>query len=228
MKLIYCVEDDNSLRELLTCALKTVNYEVSSISDYQVLKEKLKKSVPDLILLDIMLHEEDGTAILQTLKNDKRYMDIPVIILVAASSVEVKVKLLDLGADDVVTKPFGMLELIARLNAVLRIVMKTAAGQKHMECNGIFLDYNKREIRYESNYVSLSNKEFELFYYLVMNKGIVLSRDKMIDKIWGCNYKGEKRAVNMYISSIRRKLGEAGCHDIIKTVRSAGFIIEDK
>lgn len=228
MKLIYCVEDDNSLRELLTCALKTVNYEVSGIPDNQGLMEKLKKSVPDLILLDIMLHEEDGTDLLQNLKQDERYMNIPVIILADASSEEVKVKFLDLGADDVIAKPFSMLELIARINTVLRIIMKVVAEQSHMEWKGIFLDYNKREIRYENNYVNLSCKEFDLFYYLVMNKDVVLSRDKMINKVWGCNYKGKKRAVNMYISSIRNKLSEVGCHDVIKTVRSAGFKIEDE
>jgi two-component system alkaline phosphatase synthesis response regulator PhoP len=189
--------------------------------------EKLKYTIPDLILLGTMSHETYETAILHNLKRDERCKNIPVIILSTVSSEEVKVKFLDMGADDVITKPYGMLELIARVNAVLRCSRKTAAEQRLIEWNGIFLDYSKRVIRYENNYLGLNYKEYELFYYLIMNKGIVLSRDNMINKIWGSNYKGKKRAVNMYISSIRHKLSEAGCHDIIKTVRSAGFKIED-
>ncbi len=226
MKLIYCVEDDNSLRELMICALKTVNYEVLGFSYNHSIAEKLENSVPDLILLDIMLNKEDGTVILQTLKNDERNRNIPVIIITAASTEEIKVKFLELGADDVITKPFGMLELIARVNAVLRVARRIASEQRHIEWNGIFLDYNKREIRYENNHVNLNYKEFELFFYLVMNKGLVIPRDKMINKVWGGNYHGNKRAVNMCISSIRHKLGDAGCNDIIKTVRRAGFKIE--
>lgn len=226
MKLIYCIEDDNSTSEILICALKTVNYEVSNFTDNQCLMEKLKHTIPDLILLGTMAHEEDGTALLQNLKCDEQYINIPVIILSAASSEKVKVRFLDMGADDVLTRPYGMLELIARVNAVLRCSRKTAAEQRQIEWNGIFLDYSKRIIKYENNLVGLSYKEYELFYYLIINKGKVISRDKMINKIWESN-KGKKRAVNMYISSIRHKLSEAGCHDIIKTVRSAGFKIDD-
>lgn len=227
MKLIYCVEGDYSTRELLICALKTVNYNVSGFSDNQRFMENLNKSVPDLILLDIMLPGEDGINILQNLKRDVRFKNIPVIMLSDISTEKIIVKCLDFGADDFIKKPFGMLELIARVNAVLRSSNTVGTDKEQFAVNGVVLDYKKRRVRYENNYVDLSYKEFELFYYLITNKGLVLSRDKIINKIWGSKYKEKRRTVSTYVSSIRRKFEDVGCPDIIKTVRSAGFKIED-
>jgi len=227
MKLIYCVEDDYRTRELLICALKTINYEVSGFSDNQSFMEKLNNSIPDLILLDIMLQDEDGINVLQNLKNDIRFSNIPVIMLSALSTEKVIVKCLDLGADDFIKKPFGMLELIARVNAVLRGSNKAGTEKEQVAVNGVVLDYKKRNVRYKNNYVDLNYKEFELFYYLITNKGLILSRDKIINKVWCSKYNEKKRTVNIYVSAIRRKFEEVGCPDIIKTVRSAGFKIED-
>ncbi len=227
MKLIYCVEDDYSTRELLICALKTVNYKVSGFSDNQHFMEKLNNSIPDMVLLDIMIQGDDGINILQNLKKDVRFKNMPVIVLSSLSTEKVIVKCLDLGADDFIKKPFDMLELIARVNAVLRRSNVAGTDKEQVVVNGVILDYKKRKVRYKNSYVDLNYKEFELFYYLIMNKGLVLSRDKIINKVWGPKYKEKERTVNTYVSAIRRKFEDVGCTDIIKTIRSAGFKIED-
>ena len=227
MKLIYCVEDDAGIRELITLALSTADFEVIGFEDSQEFYVKLKKRVPDLILLDLMLPKVDGMTILKSLKKDANYSDIPIIILTAKSLELDKVKGLESGADDFITKPFGVLELLARVKAVLRRSSKKDTDEEVIEYNNIVLDYYKRTLLYNNNQITLTYKEFELLYYLLLNKGIVLSREKILQEIWGYDYEGETRTVDMHIKTIRQKLEAAGCPNYIVTVRSAGYKLEE-
>lgn len=227
MKLIYCVEDDAGIRELITLALSTADFEVVGFEEAQGFYLELKKRIPDLILLDLMLPKIDGMSILKELKKDLNYSDIPIIILTAKSLELDKVKGLESGADDFITKPFGVLELLARVKAVLRRTVKKASVDEAIEFNELVLNYNKRTVMCNNNHVSLTYKEFELLHYLMLNKGIVLSRDKILQEIWGYDYEGETRTVDMHIKTIRQKLEAGGCPNYIVTVRSAGYKLEE-
>lgn len=228
MKLIYCVEDDAGIRELITLALSTADFEIFGFEDADGFYAQLKKKIPDLVLLDLMLPKTDGMTILKELKRSLNYSDIPVIILTAKSMELDKVKGLESGADDFITKPFGVLELLARVKAVLRRSGRKISEEDVLEYNGLLLDYNKRTVYYNSNPVTLTYKEFELLHYLMLNRGIVLSRDKMLSEIWGYDYEGETRTVDMHIKTIRQKLDAAGCPNYIVTVRSAGYKLEEQ
>lgn len=228
MKLIYCVEDDAGIRELITLALSTADFEVAGFEEAQNFYAELNKKIPDLVILDLMLPKTDGMTILKELKKDSDYKNIPVIILTAKSMELDKVKGLESGADDFITKPFGVLELLARVKAVLRRSGKKVSEENIMEHNGLVLDYNKRTIYYNGNSVALTYKEFELLHYLMLNKGIVLTRDKILQEIWGYDYEGETRTVDMHIKTIRQKLDLAGCPNFISTVRSAGYKLEEQ
>ncbi len=228
MKLIYCVEDDLGIRELITCALNTADFEVQGFEEFQGFLVSLKKRIPDLILLDIMLPKTDGLSILKFLKQDTAYRDIPIIMLTAKSMELDKVKGLESGADDYITKPFGVLELLARIKAVLRRAVNKTDEPGIIEFNGLVLDYSRRTINYNNKAADLTYKEFELLNYLMHNKGIVLSRDKILQKVWGYDYEGETRTVDMHIKSIRQKLDALGCPSYIKTVRSAGYKLDEQ
>ena len=229
MKLIYCVEDDSGIRELITLALSTADFEVLGFEDANSFYANLSKKKPDLILLDLMLPKVDGMTILRELKKQSSYEDIPVIILTARSMELDKVKGLESGADDFITKPFGVLELLARVKSVLRRSGKKTDDNVNnvIEYNGLVLDYQKRTLSYKGNMVALTFKEFELLHYLMMNNGIVLSRDKILQEIWGYDYEGETRTVDMHVKTIRQKLDAAGCPSFILTVRSAGYKLEE-
>jgi two-component system alkaline phosphatase synthesis response regulator PhoP len=227
MKLIYCVEDDIGIRELISVALKTADFEVTGFENSQELYEGLEKIVPNLILLDIMLPKDDGMKILKNLKLDTRYRDIPVIFITAKSMEIDKVRGLESGADDYITKPFGVLELLARVKAVLRRSSPREAEEEKIECGGLVLDNGKRAVSYRDSNIVLTYKEFELLHYLMINRGIVLSREKILQKIWGYDFEGETRTVDMHIKAIRQKLDSAGCTNMIATVRSAGYKFEE-
>lgn len=223
MRLIYCVEDDEGIRELITLALNTADFEVEGFEEGSGLYAGLKKKIPDLILLDLMLPKTDGMTILKELKKDLNYCQVPVIILTAKSMELDKVRGLEAGADDFITKPFGVMELIARVKAVLRRSGKAASENSVMKYGSLILDYNKRTVFYKDNSINLTYKEFELLHYLMLNKDIVLSRDKILSEVWGYDYEGETRTVDMHIKTIRQKLDSAGCHNYVATVRSAGY-----
>jgi len=227
MKLIYCVEDDPGIRELIACTLNTADFEVVGFEESQGLIVELKKKIPDLILLDIMLPKTDGMTILRKLKQDDLYCDIPVIMLTAKSMEIDKVNGLESGADDFITKPFGVLELIARVKAVLRRSKSGSDERKILEYRSLRLDYDKRDVRFKNDSIELTYKEFELLFYLMLNKGIVLSREKILNKIWGYDYEGETRTVDMHIKTIRQKIEVTGCPNYIKTVRGAGYKFEE-
>lgn len=226
MRLIYCVEDEAGIRELITLALRTADFEVKGFEDAKVFYDEMKNRLPDLILLDLMLPKVDGMTILKELKDNYEYRNIPVIILTAKSLELDKVKGLESGADDFITKPFGVLELLARVKAVLRRSEKKYE-EEAIQYNNLVLDYNKRTLHYNGKPVTLTYKEFELLHYLMLNKGIVLSRERILQEIWGYDYEGETRTVDMHIKTIRQKLEAVGCLNYISTVRSAGYKLDE-
>lgn len=225
-KWIYYVEDDTSIRELVLYALKTAEFQVMGFENAASFYKRMKEQQPDLILLDIMLPDEDGVSILKKLKSRPDTENIPVIMMTAKSSEYDKVLGLDSGADDYITKPFGVMELISRVKAVIRRSdrSKGSAGEV-LKIGELVLDEQKHEVYARGQAVSLTFKEFELLSYLMKNRGLVLSRDKILNTIWNYEYEGESRTVDVHIGSLRQKLGT--CGDFIKTIRGIGYKIED-
>lgn len=225
-KWIYYVEDDTSIRELVLYALKTAEFQVMGFENAASFYKRMKEQQPDLILLDIMLPDEDGVSILKKLKSRPDTENIPVIMMTAKSSEYDKVLGLDSGADDYITKPFGVMELISRVKAVIRRSdrSKGSAGEV-LKIGELVLDEQKHEVYVRGQEVSLTFKEFELLSYLMKNRGLVLSRDKILNTIWNYEYEGESRTVDVHIGSLRQKLGT--CGDFIKTIRGIGYKIED-
>ena len=217
---VYIVEDDDaSIRELEIYALKNSEFEVTGFESGKSLMAQLEIKVPDIILLDIMLPEEDGLAILSTIRQTGAYADIPVIMVTAKTSEIDAVKGLDLGADDYITKPFGVMELVSRVKAVLRRSakkVKTVLVYKNIE-----LDENKHTVLVDGAEVDLTYKEYEILKHLIRNKGIVLTRDRLMEIVWGYNFEQGNRTVDVHIQSLRKKLGTAGEH--IKTIRNVGY-----
>lgn len=225
-KWIYYVEDDTSIRELVLYALKTAEFQVMGFENAASFYKRMKEQQPDLILLDIMLPDEDGVSILKKLKSRPDTENIPVIMMTAKSSEYDKVLGLDSGADDYITKPFGVMELISRVKAVIRRSdrSKGSVGEV-LKIGELVLDEQKHEVYARGQEVSLTFKEFELLSYLMKNRGLVLSRDKILNTIWNYEYEGESRTVDVHIGSLRQKLGT--CGDFIKTIRGIGYKIED-
>ena len=225
-KWIYYVEDDTSIRELVLYALKNAEFQVMGFENAASFYKRMKEQQPDLILLDIMLPDEDGVSILKKLKSRPDTENIPVIMMTAKSSEYDKVLGLDSGADDYITKPFGVMELISRVKAVIRRSdrSKGSAGEV-LKIGELVLDEQKHEVYARGQAVSLTFKEFELLSYLMKNRGLVLSRDKILNTIWNYEYEGESRTVDVHIGSLRQKLGT--CGDFIKTIRGIGYKIED-
>ncbi len=225
MPLIYCVEDDDGIRELITCVLKSGNYDVKVFECAAPFNETIKKKVPDLILLDIMLPDEDGMSILRRLKANKDTADVPVIMLTAKTAELDKVNGLESGADDYICKPFGVMELLSRIKAVLRRSGHKPAADNSLEIDGLVLDSEKRTVEYNGTSVTLTFKEFELLACLMRNRGIVLTREKLMEKVWGFDFEGETRTVDVHVKTLRQKLEAAGCTELIRTVRSVGYKI---
>lgn len=224
MALIYCVEDDENIRELLVYALNNNGFEAIGFGDGKSFFKQIEKPFPSLVLLDIMLPDTDGLEILRSLRSNAKTRDIPIIMITAKSSEYDKVIGLDLGADDYIVKPFGIMEIISRINALLRRVNRDI-DKKELRFKGIYLDYEKRIVKVEDTYISLTYKEFELLYYLLKNKNIVLSRDSILNEVWGYEYIGETRTVDVHIRSLRIKLKENGA--FIQTIRNVGYKIGD-
>ena len=223
--MIYCVEDERNIRELLVYTLGTTGFEAKGIRNGKELRKALKEEIPQLILLDIMLPGEDGYSILEKLKSNQETRDIPVIMVTAKEAEYDKVRALDSGSDDYITKPFGMMEFIARVKAVLRRAAKQA-GKKEYTYKGLTIHVDRHQVFDRERAVELTLKEFELLRYLMENQGIVLSRDQILEKIWGYEYAGETRTVDVHIRTLRQKLGDSGF--LIETVRGVGYRIGDK
>ena len=221
MALIYVVEDDKNIQEIETFALANVGYEVKGFDSAMDFYEALNDTTPDLILLDIMLPDEDGISVLTKLKKNPEWKKVPVILVTAKTSEMDKVKGLDTGADDYISKPFGVLELISRVKAVLR--RSDSAGDDTVITNGsIELNVEKHVVSYDGNNIELTYKEFELLRVLMKNAGNVMTREILMDRVWGTSYEGESRTLDMHIKTLRKKLGEDG-GKLIKTVRNVGY-----
>ena len=218
--MIYCVEDDDNIRELVIYTLETIGLKARGFADGSAFMEALAFDTPELILLDIMLPGDDGLELLKKLKSSPKTKGIPVIMVTAKGSEYDKVVGLDSGADDYVTKPFGMMELVSRIKAVLRRSGKVE-DRMDMETSGVHIDVKKHQVTVDGKEISLTLKEFELLEKLMRNQGIVLTRDQLLTEIWGYDFDGETRTVDVHIRTLRQKLGEKG--EIIQTVRGVGY-----
>ena len=224
--MIFCVEDDNNIRELVVYTLETTGFKARGFEDGSRFLEALALDTPELILLDIMLPGEDGISLLKQLKASVKTRDIPVIMMTANGTEYDKVKGLDLGADDYVTKPFGMMELVSRVKAVLRRSRKSAVNAEDKIALGhIIMDVKKHEVSSDGKVVTLTLKEFELLKRMMKNPDIVLTRDQLLEDIWGYDFDGETRTVAVHVRTLRQKLGDAG--EQIQTVRGVGYRISE-
>ena len=227
MQKIYCVEDDESVRELVIYALQSSGFEAMGFLSAEDFFPVLKTNVPDLILLDIMLPGIDGVEILKEIRKNTKTQHVPVIMLTARGSEYDKITGLDNGADDYVTKPFGVMELIARIKAVLRRSSKITSTEEKIDSslsagNGLLvLNHDFHKVYVDNEEVFLTLKEFELLKYLMINKNMVLSRDQIMQAVWEEPFSLESRTIDMHIMSLRQKLGEEGKH--VCTVRGIGY-----
>ncbi|WP_417106315.1 response regulator transcription factor [Hominenteromicrobium sp.] len=219
--MIYLVEDDDSIRELVLYTLHTTGFEAEGFRNAADFWQALEKELPQLVLLDIMLPDEDGLHILKRLRAGAETADLPVMMLTAKSSEYDRVVGLDSGADDYMPKPFGMMELVSRVRALLRRAAKPTAEDKLFTAGSLAVDVKRRAVTVDGEPVILTYKEFELLCYLLENRGVVLSRDQILTKIWDYNYSGETRTVDVHIRTLRQKLGDAGA--LIETVRGVGY-----
>jgi len=218
--MIYCVEDDPNIRELIVYSLKTGGFEAKGFPDAESLFGEIKAKLPSLVLLDIMLPGIDGLSVWKMLRDNPDTRNLPVIMLTAKGTEFDIVQGLDMGADDYITKPFGILELISRVKSVLRRA-EPKKDQRVLKVGDITIDTEKHMVLAGNSEIKLTVKEFELLYYLMSNAGIVLTREKLLDKIWGFDFEGETRTLDVHIRSLRKKLGEYG--RAIETVRGIGY-----
>lgn len=222
---IFIVEDDKNIRDLIVYALKSSDYEAQGFEGADSLYKALENESPDLFILDIMLDGDDGYTILEKIRSRARTKDIPVIMLTAKTGEYDKVRGLDMGADDYVTKPFGVMELMSRVRAVLRRARpdKGDEDEFRLSYKDLVLDTAKRSFSLEGETIDLSYKEFELLRFLLENEDRVLTRDEIMSEVWGFDYRGETRTVDVHIRTLRQKLGPH--RDYIKTIRNVGYKI---
>ena len=222
--MIYLVEDYNSIRELVAYTFNTAGLEAEGFDKPSLFWEALEKRKPDLVLLDIMLPEEDGIQILQKLRQRQDTKKLPVIMLTAKGSEYDKVMGLESGADDYVSKPFGMMELLARVKALLRRTEDLRPAQENRYVIGdLTVNQKRHEVLVKGEAVTLTKKEFDMLCYLLENKGMVLTRDQLLNQIWGYDFDGENRTVDVHIRTLRQKLGDCGTY--IETIRGIGYKI---
>lgn len=220
--MIFCVEDDSNIRELVVYTLETTGFKARGFEDGKEFLEALALETPELVLMDIMLPGEDGLELLGRLKSSPKTREIPVIMVTAKGAEYDKVKGLDLGADDYVTKPFGMMELVSRIKAVLRRTKKESQDpQDVIRAGGIEINTRKHEVTADGEVVNLTLKEYELLKRLMKNRGIVMTRDCLLEDIWGYDFDGETRTVDVHVRTLRQKLGN--CGEMIETVRGVGY-----
>ena len=221
--MIYLVEDDANIRELVVYTLNSTGYESRGFGTPSEFWKAMDEQLPQLV----MLPEESGLSILEKIRKDRKTKKLPVIMLTAKGSEIDKVRGFELGADDYIPKPFGMMELVARVKALLR---RTGENEDEVlteyEIGDLYVSPKKHKVKVAGERVSLTRKEFEMLCCLLENKNIVLTRDQLLNKIWGYSFDGESRTVDVHIRTLRRKLGDAG--KIIKTVRGIGYMISDE
>ena len=222
MALIYVVEDDSSLREIESIALKNSGHTVLSFENAKSFYKQLEKTIPDLLLLDIMLPDEDGNTIVHSLRKNKDTKKLPIIMVTAKTNEIDMIRGLENGADDYLKKPFSIMELITRVKVLLRRC--EVEREDILQVGEITIDNNRHKCMIDGNVVELTYKERELLKYLMMNEGIVVSREQIMAAVWGEEFEGESRTVDMHIKTLRQKLKGAGEH--IRTVRNVGYVIE--
>lgn len=223
-RLIYIVEDDTAIKELECYALINSEFSVEGFERGKELFDALTTKIPALILLDIMLPDEDGIHILKKIRSTMAYRDIPIIMVTAKTTEIDAVKGLDMGADDYITKPFGVMELVSRVKAVLRRTQK-AEHQQILIYKNIVIDEAQHKVFVDDEEIELTYKEYEVLKLLIINKGIVLTRDKIMESIWGYDFEQGNRTVDVHIQSLRKKVKSAGVH--IKTIRNVGYKVGD-
>ena len=222
MALIYIVEDDESIREIESIALKNSNYIVSAFENAKEFYKKLDELVPDLILLDVMLPDESGYEIVRKLRKRPATQDVPIIMVTAKTTEMDMIKGLDGGADDYIKKPFSIMELITRVKALLRRTAKEEP--KLLKLDDLVIDHERHVVTVNNEPVDLTYKEYELLRLLMGSQGIVMTREVIMRSVWDTDFEGETRTVDMHIKTLRHKLGDYGSR--IKTVRNVGYVIE--
>lgn len=223
--MIYCIEDDNGIRDLIVYTLTASGYEAKGFADSSEFWTDVKQEIPTLILLDVMLPNEDGISILKKIRSDKKTAEVPVIMETAKETEYDKVVALDLGADDYLTKPFGMMEMVSRVRAVLRRTLKEEKKQD-LKLNELEINTSRHIVYVNKNEVYLTLKEYDLLKLFMENIGRAFTRDQLLSSVWGTEYVGETRTVDVHIGTLRTKLGSAG--DYIKTVRGVGYRMEEE
>ena len=223
MSKIYVVEDDKNIREIELFALKNAGYEMEGFERAADFFTALDADMPDLVLLDVMLPDMDGLAIVERLRSDARTRKLPIILVTAKTSELDKVKGLDIGADDYMTKPFGIMELISRVKALLRRSVGHGAEEKILRIGNVVLDSEKHAVFVDGAVCELTFKEYELLKLLMTNAGIVATRELILERVWGTDFEGESRTIDMHIKTLRQKLKEGG--NMIRTVRNVGYIM---
>lgn len=220
--MIFYVEDDNSIREIVLYTLHSMGFEAQGFEDGQSFLKALENHKPSLIMLDVMLPDYDGVELLKIIKRQAKTSDLPVIMATARGAEIEKIQALDLGADDYLAKPFSMMEMVARVKAVLRRYKKEEP--KQLTAGTLTLDESSHVVQDEGKVVELTYKEYELLALLLKHQGRVYSREQILDLIWGHDYDGENRTVDVHIRTLRSKLGESA--NLIKTVRGVGYKLE--
>ena len=222
MALIYIIEDDDSIREIEELALINAGHKVLGFSCAKDFYDKMNDVLPDLCLVDIMLPDEDGNEIVKKLRKNPETKKLPVIMVTAKTTELDLVRGIEDGADDYIKKPFSVMELISRVKALLRRTQ--AEDIKELRLDELVINNEKHEVTISGNHVERTYKEYEFLSFLVLNKGIVLNRETIMEQVWGADYEGESRTIDMHVKTLRQKLGDYGSR--IKTVRNVGYVIE--
>lgn len=222
MAYIYIVEDDSNIREIETIALKNTGHTIQSFENAKSFYRKLEEKMPDLVILDVMLPDESGYDIVKKIRKNPATKNLPVIMVTAKTQEIDMIKGLDDGADDYIKKPFSIMELISRVKALLRRTVQEES--KLLQLEEIRIDHERHVVYVNDKALELTFKEYELLRLLMSNAGVVMSRETIMIHVWGTDFEGESRTVDMHIKTLRQKLGEAGAR--IKTVRNVGYVIE--
>ena len=223
--MIWCVEDDSSIRDIEVYALTSTGFEAKGFEDGDAFWAALQKERPNLVVLDVMLPGKDGVTLLKMMKSAPEFCEIPVIMATAKGSEYDKIQSLDLGADDYLVKPFGIMEMVSRVKAVLRRC-KPAKDTKALKIDGLVLNPEEHTVSVNGERVSLTYKEYELLHLFLSQPGIAFTREQLLVNVWNTEYLGETRTVDMHIRTLRQKLGEYG--SMIETVRNVGYRLETK
>ena len=223
--MIWCVEDDSSIRDIEVYALTSTGFEATGFEDGDSFWNALQGATPELVVLDVMLPGKDGVTLLKMMKEHDRFRDIPVIMATAKGSEYDKIQSLDLGADDYLVKPFGIMEMVSRVKAVLRRC-KPVKQTNMLKISGLVLNPDEHTVEIDRERVTLTYKEYELLHLFLSQPGIAFSREQLLSSVWNTEYMGETRTVDMHIRTLRQKLGNYG--HIIETVRNVGYRLEAK